>query len=357
MGLKLPLTAELVPALAGSPKNTWSVVLLLYCFFASILPVWLLLQPRDYLSSYLLFASLGGGAVGAVVAGLTGHVTIAYPAFRGWSDAQLGLLYPALFITVACGAISGFHCLVASGTTSKQLDNERSAKPVAYGGMLTEGFLAVIALATVMVLTQKPTSGHTPVGIFSEGVGQFVSVFGLSPAVGTTFGLLAVSTFLLTTLDTCTRLARFIFEELCGLRGRKGRWIGTAATLLIPAIMVFVQIPGPQGIPIPAWKAIWPAFGATNQLLGALALLVVYTWLRHEGRKAVYVLIPMIFMFVTTLTALVQLVYQNLLGPGSVFVGVVSLVMAVLAVAVLINAVGRLRTMTPVRAPEAIETA
>jgi carbon starvation protein len=143
---------------------------------------------------------------------------------------------------------------------------------------------------------------------------------------------------------------------MCGLRGRKGRWIGTAATLLIPAIMVFVKIPGPQGNPIPAWKAIWPAFGATNQLLGALALLVVYTWMRYEGRKAVYVLVPMIFMFVTTLTALAQLVYRNLWGTGSAFVGVVSLVLGILAVAVLINTVGRLRTMTPVRPTGVIET-
>jgi carbon starvation protein len=346
-GLQLPLTADLIPPVAGSAKNTWSVVLLLYCAVASILPVWLLLQPRDYLSSFLLFASLGGGAIGAVVSGLTGHTALVYPAFRGWSELQLGLLYPALFITVACGAISGFHCLVASGTTSKQLDNEQSAKPVAYGGMLTEGLLAVVALATVMVLAQKP-AGATPVAIFAQGVGRFVSVFGLSPSVGTTFGLLAVSTFLLTTLDTCTRLARFIFEELTGLRGRQGRWLGTAATLLIPAIMVFVEIPGPAGQPIPAWKAIWPAFGATNQLLGALALLVVYTWMRQEGRKAIYVLVPMIFMFVTTLIALAQLVYQNLIGTGSAFVGVVSMVLALLAVAVLVSTVLRLRTMKPV---------
>jgi carbon starvation protein len=214
--------------------------------------------------------------------------------------------------------------------------------------MLTEGLLAVVALATVMVLTKKPAGGQTPVGIFASGIGQFVSVFGLSPQVGTTFGLLAVSTFLLTTLDTCTRLARFILEELFGIRGMAGRLFCTALTLLVPAIMVFVEIPGPQGTPIPAWKAIWPAFGATNQLLGALALLVVYTWLRHEGRKAVYILLPMIFMFVTTLTALVQLVARNLFGSGSAFVGGISLVLAILAVAVLVNAVMRLRIVKPV---------
>jgi len=338
VGLKLPLTTDCVPALAGSAKNTWSVLLLIYCFAASVLPVWLLLQPRDYLSAYLLFASLAGGALGAVVSSLGGQATIQYPAFRGWSDAHLGLIYPSLFITVACGAVSGFHSMVASGTTSKQVDSERSALPVAYGAMLTEGLLAVVSLATVVVLAQKPAAGRTPVDIFAEGVGRFVSVLGLSPSVGTTFGLLAVSTFLLTTLDTCTRLARFIFEELTGLRGAAGRFLGTAATLALPAVMVFVVIPGPQGQPIPAWKAIWPAFGATNQLLAAFALLVVHTWLRHEGRRAVYIFVPMIFMFITTLIALTQLVYQNLLRQGSVFVGVLSLILWVLALVVLLNA-------------------
>lgn len=347
VGLKLPLTADIVPAVAGSAKNTWSLVLLVYCFVASVLPVWLLLQPRDYLSAYLLFASLAGGVIGAIVASLTGHVTVAYPAFVSLANPQLGLLYPALFITVACGAISGFHCMVASGTTSKQLDNERSALPVAYGGMLTEGMLAVVAVATVMVLAKPPEAGQTPVGTFAQGVGGFVSVLGLSPTVGTTFGLLAVSTFLLTTLDTCTRLARFIFEELARMRGLTGRLVGTTATVLVPGIMIFVAIPGPSGQPIPAWKAIWPAFGATNQLLGAMALLVVYTWLRHEGRKALYIFIPMVFIFITTLTALVQLVYQNLFGTGSLFVGLISLALLLLAVAVLVSTVLRLRTLKP----------
>lgn len=356
VGLKLPLTADLLPAVGGSAKHTWSLILLGYCFVASVLPVWLLLQPRDYLSAYLLFASLAGGAIGAVVAGLSGQVTVAYPAFRGWADGQLGLLYPALFVTVACGAISGFHSMVASGTTSKQLDNERSARPVAYGGMLTEGLLAVVALATVMVLASKPASSQTPVSVFAGGIGKFVSVFGFSSSVGTTFGLLAVSTFLLTTLDTCTRLARFVLEELLQLRGSVGRLLGTVLTLALPAVMIFVEIPGPQGTPVPAWKAIWPAFGATNQLLGALALLVVYTWLRHQGRRAVYILLPMIFMFATTLTALVQLVQRNLFGPGSGFVGSVSLLLAVLGVGVLVNALVRLRSL-PVANAAAAPTA
>jgi carbon starvation protein len=159
--------------------------------------------------------------------------------------------------------------------------------------------------------------------------------------------LLAVSTFLLTTLDTCTRLARFLVEELTGMRGSWGRYLGTAVTLIIPAVMVFVEIPGPNGTTLPAWRAIWPAFGATNQLLGALALLVVYTWLRHTGRKSWYVFWPMVFMFVTTLLALVMLVRRNLGPEGNVYVGIVSLALAVLAVLVLVNAVWRWR-LSPV---------
>ncbi|MCG3148374.1 MAG: Peptide transporter CstA [Verrucomicrobiae bacterium] len=345
-----PWTADQVPAWFGSAKNTWSVGLLGYCFLAAVLPVWVLLQPRDYLSSYLLVACLVGGAVGILVGGGSGSLPLEYPAFRGWRDAQLGYVFPALFITVACGAMSGFHSIVASGTTSKQLANERDARPVAYGGMLVEGVLAVVALAAVMVLAQAP-AGQTPVAVFALGMGKFLGVFGINPQLATTFGLLAVSTFLLTTLDTCTRLGRFIVQEFFGLTGTVGRYVGTAATLAIPAVMVFVQIEGPTGQPMPAWKAIWPAFGATNQLLGALALLVVYSWLRHAGRKTWYVFVPMVFMCGTTLTALTQLVYQNLLTPGgSRFIGGVSAVMGLLAVALLVNAGWRLRKLARQRA-------
>jgi carbon starvation protein len=345
IGHVMPLSADRMPAVFGSARGTWDVVLIGYCFLASVLPVWVLLQPRDYLSSYLLVACLVGGSAGVLVAGATGSATAQFPAFLGWRDAQLGYLYPALFITVACGAMSGFHSIVASGTTSKQLARETDARPVAYGAMLIEGVLALVSLAAVMILAEKP-AGQTPVAVFATGIGKFFSVFGLSAPMATTFGLLAVSTFLLTTLDTCTRLGRFLFQEFFGLRGRWGRYIGTAATLAVPAVMVFVEIPGPQGQAMPAWKAIWPAFGATNQLLGALALLVVYSWLRHTGRKAWYVFVPMVFMFATTLTALAQLVRANLfVAGGSGYIGSVSAVMGGLALALIANAIWRLRRL------------
>ncbi len=335
-----------MPALFGSAKNTWSAVLIGYCFLASILPVWILLQPRDYLSSFLLYACLAFGTVGLLLSGWTGHAAITYPAFVTWNDAQLKFLFPALFVTIACGAVSGFHSIVASGTTAKQLRDERSARPVAYGGMLVEGVLALLALSAVMVLQQRPTG--TPVAVFAGGLARFLAPLGIGPDLATTFGLLAVSTFLLTTLDTCTRLGRFIFEELFQLRGPSARLLGTAATLLVPAIVVFRRIPGPGGVLMPAWQAIWPAFGATNQLLAALALLVVYAWLRREGKRAVFVLVPMVFMCVTTLTALAQLVWSNLGGGGSALVGGLSLVLAVLAAVLIGNTFWCLRRPAPV---------
>jgi carbon starvation protein len=343
VGHLVPLNQDQIPAFLGSPKNTWSLVLLIYCFVASITPVWILLQPRDYLSSFLLMGCVGGGALGLVIGGFSGKVPILYESFRGYynTDFHLGPLFPALFITIACGAISGFHSIVASGTTSKQLKNEGSAKPIAYGGMLVEGGLAVVALAAVMILAEP--SGQHPVAVFASGIGTFFSMFGFPQGAATTFGLLAVSTFLLTTLDTCTRLARFVFQELFQLKGIVGRLLGTSASILIPALLVFKQIPGPGGTLMPVWKAIWPAFGATNQLLGALALLVVYAWLRHKGKKTLYVFLPMAFMCVTTLTALAMLAYNHLLEGGSIFVGVISLVLWVMAVMVIGNSTLTLR--------------
>lgn len=353
MGLVMPWTADHVPALFGSAKNTWSVVLLVYCFAASILPVWIMLQPRDYLSSYLLVACLVGGVVGIVLGGFDGELSVEYPAFITIKDKSLGYLYPALFITIACGAMSGFHSIVSSGTTSKQLACERHARPVAYGGMLTEGVLAVVALTTIMVMAGAPT-GKTPTLIFGDGIGRFVGVFGIDPTVGATFGVLAVSTFLLTTLDTCTRLGRFIFEELTGLRGVTGRYLATAATLIVPSILVFVEVEDPANPTsnIPAWKVFWPAFGATNQLLGALALMSVFAWLRHTGKRTWYVVAPMAFMAVTTLVALGQLVYVRLTPPVNMvngFVGVMSLLMAVMAVMLFGNTFWRMFGRTPTR--------
>ncbi len=343
VGRHIPLAADGVPPLFGSPRNTWNAVLLVYCLVASLTPVWVLLQPRDYLSSFLLFFCLLGGISGLLVSGWTGRVDIAYPAFISFHHPGLGFLFPALFITIACGAISGFHSIVASGTTAKQLRDERSAKRISYGAMLVEGVLAVVALSAVMILVEAP-EGVTPVAVFASGIGRFFSVFGLPPETGMTFGLLAVSTFLLTTLDTCTRLARFVFEELFELEGAGGRVMSTLATLAIPAVVVFMEVRGPGGVRMPAWMAVWPAFGSTNQLLAALALLVGFVWLKSLGRKTWFVFLPMVFMSVTTLTALGQLAYVNLAKEGSPLLGVLSILLMLLALSLIIDTAWRLGT-------------
>jgi carbon starvation protein len=331
-GQKLPLALPL-----ADPGQAWDFILLGYCLLASVLPVWLLLQPRDYLSSYLLYACLLGGLVGIIAGGGALPAGVApLPALVAWSDANLGMLFPAMFITIACGACSGFHSIVASGTTAKQLSSESQAKPIAYGGMITEGVLAVLAIATVMLLGSQGARGMEPTLVFAAGIGHMLGAVGIDPALGTHFGALAVSTFLLTTLDTCTRLARYVLEELFGLkRGSRTAIVGaTLATLALPLLLTQITLYLPNGEPAPAWRVVWPVFGATNQLLGALAMLVVTAWLRNQGKRYAFVAVPMVFMFTVTLVALVQLVWRY--GPGTI-VGGIGAVLFVLAAVLLVE--------------------
>lgn len=345
LGSLFPCTADRVPAVLGSAKNFWALMLMIYCLFAAMLPVWVLLQPRDYLASYLLYACLFGGAIGLLIYGITGHAASSYPVFIGFTSAKLGFIFPALFVTIACGAVSGFHSVVASGTSAKQLAKESDALRIGYGSMLVEGMLALLAVATVMIISGSVPAGQTPVVTFGNGLGTFVETFGIPAEFAKTFAMLAVSTFLLTTLDSCTRLARFLIEEIFGLGNRLvSRLSSTVAVLVLPALVAFQQFPGPDGKPVPAWQAIWPVFGACNQLLAALALLVIFTWLRRSGKRAFYVAVPMIFMFVTTFTALVQLIGDNLLVEGRPLdirhiIGGVSLMLLILAVIILLDTV------------------
>lgn len=341
-GSQFPLLAKVLPVVAyDDPKYTWCIILLIYCFAASITPVWVLLQPRDYLSSFLLYACLIGGGIGLVIAAFDGQTPIQYPGFIDWwkdGEQHTGFIFPLLFITVACGAISGFHSIVASGTSSKQLHNERDAKPIAYGGMLVEGVLALLALAAVMLYAKDAeVLSQTPTKIFASGIGAFAEALHIPQKVGQQFGLLAISTFLLTTLDTGTRLSRFIFEEFFNLRHKRWRYLSTLASLMLPAIIVFLRFPDPDkaGQFIPAWQYIWPVFGATNQLLAALALLVVFAWLGHSKKKRLFVFLPMVFMLASTLTMLVQLTYQNLfLEQKQLIVGGTCLLLLILAILV-----------------------
>jgi carbon starvation protein len=326
LGQQIPISPQAIPAIIhNQPEKTWALILIVYCLVASTTPVWILLQPRDYLSSFLLYASLLGGIIGIVFGGFD----IAYPATTSWTAAQLGPLFPMLFVTVACGACSGFHSLVASGTTSKQINKESDARPIGYGGMLTEGLVAVIALATVAMLPKADAlAGKAPLVVYGTGMSRFLSVFGLPEKIGFSFGLLALSTFILTTLDTATRLGRYIFEEFFQLKGLAARYFSTLATLALPTIFVLITLKDLQGNPIPAWKAIWPVFGATNQLLAGLVLLVVAVWLRKSGKHTVFIIGPMIFMNVMTVTALILLLNQYRLSA----VGIIAGVLLVLAI-------------------------
>ncbi len=348
LGLEIPLQA-------GS--NLWLWLLMGYIFIASITPVWALLQPRDYLNSFLLFALLGGAVVGIVVQ----QPVIRLPAFTGFTNSQLGFMFPVLFVTVACGAISGFHSLVSSGTTAKQLNSEQDARVVGYGGMLTEGLLAVVALATAAVLTSGDYVARFaagPITIFSEGVGGFVSSLGIDPVVGTSFAALAVSAFALTTLDTGTRLGRYAFAELfthattTSADGEAASAGSAASTTAPPSPPAWTQnrLIG-SGLIVAAsallafsgqWQVIWPIFGSANQLLAALALLAVSAWLARLGKRALFTRIPMYFMFAVTLSALITFAYQNL-ADGKIFMGFLSILLFTLAVVLAILAFRSLR--------------
>jgi len=330
VGQLIPIPPEVVPRLIGdNPAKTWSIFLVIYCFVASTTPVWILLQPRDYLSSFLLYASVLGSFFGILLGGFA----ISYPAFTVWSDPQLGPLFPILFITVACGACSGFHATVASGTSSKQLDKESDARLIGYGAMLVEGIVAVVSLAAVAMLAKGDAlTAKPPLVIYGTGMSKFLSVFGIPAKLGFSFGLLALSTFILTTLDTATRLGRYIFEEFFNLKDTRWRYMSTLATLVLPTIFVLITIRDNSGNPIPAWKVIWPIFGATNQLLAGLVLLVVAVWLRKIGKKSGFVLLPMVFMNLMTIFALVLLLRQYGLSAVGIIAGVL-LVLALVLVA------------------------
>lgn len=303
-----------LPRLLGDARETWSVLLLVYCFIASVTPVWALLHPRDYLSSFLLYLAVFGGGVGLLIGSYTGTVAASYPAFVNPADPvfsqvpHLGPLFPILFITIACGACSGFHSIVASGTTSKQVACESDARRIGYGGMLTEGVVAVISLSCVMMMGFSAQAlGQNPVTVYARGMGQFLNAFGIPLQVGSMLGLLTLSTFLLTTLDTCTRLGRYVLQEFFAWDNTiaANRVKATLLTLVIPVVMAYTTYTTPSGQVLPVWRAIWPVFGSTNQLLAGLALLAVTFWMKRTGRKWGFVAVPTGFMIAMTMTALV----------------------------------------------------
>jgi carbon starvation protein len=276
---------------------TWGVLILAYCVVASLTPVWVLLQPRGYLGGFVLYMALAAGVVGIFLGGFE----VQQPAFKGFTaPGPTGALFPFLFVTIACGACSGFHGLVCSGTTSKQIARESHCRPVGYGGMLLEALVAVIALATVMIATGPELAGKAPGAVYGGGLGRFLAV-----VIGeehlffaTTFGAMAFSTFVFDTLDVSTRLGRYILQELTGWSSRAGAIFATVATALVPLLFLLAAGEG-------AYRFFWVLFGTSNQLLAALSLLGISVWLRRTGRPSLFVVAPMAFVMTITLWSLV----------------------------------------------------
>lgn len=296
LGPRLP--AQLLNFFGNISVKQWDVFLLIYCFLASVIPVWLLLQPRGYLGGWLLYLVVIIGLIGA----LFGGFKIEYPAFNtvGLKSLVNGkLIFPILFITVACGACSGFHGIVSSGTTSKQLAKESDARIIGYGAMLMEGVVAVLALATLMRLPAGVEALKTdPNIIYADGLARYLGLVGVNFNVAFPFALLAFSTFVYDTLDVCTRLARYIFQELIGWQTKTGIFFSGIITLLLPFLfLIFTKEKG--------YLVAWPIFGTSNQLLASLILLAVSVWLIKNGKKAIYVILPMFFMLVMTLWSLI----------------------------------------------------
>ena len=300
--------------------DVWMWIIGVYILIASVAPVWILLQPRDYLSSFLLYGMMIIAFVGVLGAGIMGQNTaLEIPMFTEWKDPMTGLgtMFPALFVTIACGAISGFHSLVGSGTTSKQLDHERDAKPIAYGGMLIECALALISLCAVGYVWADYVAGtRTPTVVFASGLSGMVSTIpglGGTKDVIYTLLVLTVSAFCLTSLDTATRLARYMFQEFWLKPGETYKDVtGIKATLCNPIVATAITVVLGVGLGMTGYSKIWPLFGAANQLLAGLALLTVCAWLGNIGRNNKMFYIPMVFMMIVTIWSLFQTVTNRI---------------------------------------------
>jgi len=355
---------------AVQAKNIWVFVLFVYCFVASTLPVWLLLQPRDYLNSYLLYAMLAIGLTAVCVTCPTLNIN----AFSGISvksasGGSVMHLFPLLFVTVACGACSGFHALVASGTTSKQISSEAHIRPIGYGCMLLEGVVALLALVAVAWRSQPDLvaglAGGKPVVLFAQGLASFCGKLGLPEKTSESFMLLAVAAFLMTSVDACTRLARFVWQELWSTASSAGEDAPEArrpsafvrlncnmyfATAVVVAIGVYLLVLNPSMA-----SNLWTMFASANQMLASLTLLTATLWLFKNRLKFWIVALPMCFMLVTSGTAVFQLFMANVdkwMRQGFAAGGVTAIgagVLFVLAVVLLVLGALKIRRLVRMR--------
>jgi carbon starvation protein len=321
------------------------VVIAVYTLFACQAPVWFILQPRDFVNVQILYAGMAALAVGLVVSGLHG-ATVAYPVTNvAVGTAKLGPVWPFLFITVACGAISGFHALVAGGTSSKQLAREGQAKVIGYGGMLLEGMLAVLVLTAIgsslaytdyMAIVWPDVGKGNPILGFAFAVGNLLhNSFGISLALGSVLGILVVEGFLITTLDSAVRLNRYLFEELWKTVLKsppaimRKFWFNSGLSVALMLLLAWSE----------GWKGIWPLFGATNQLLAALTLITATVWLHRAGKKSWFTLLPAMLMLVTTIAALGYKLFTDYLPGQKFLLATTDLVLMALTVGVLVLSV------------------
>lgn len=332
----------------------WMIIISVYTLFACQAPVWLILQPRDFVNVQILYGGMAALAVGLVAAGL-GGATVEYPVSNlAVGTEKMGPVWPFLFITVACGAISGFHALVAGGTSSKQLAREGQAKAIGYGGMLLEGMLAVLVIAAIgsslsyseyMAIVWPEVGGGNPILGFAYSVGHLLNnTFGLSLALGSVLGILVVEGFLVTTLDSAVRLNRYLFEELWHTlfanppKVMRSFWFNSGLSVVLMLLLAWSE----------GWKSIWPLFGSTNQLLAALTLIAVTVWLHRAGKKSWFTLAPALVMIVTTVAALCYKLFTDYLPNQKMLLAATDLLLLALAVGVFFLSV---RQFSPLGAP------
>ncbi|MFZ2445658.1 MAG: carbon starvation CstA family protein [Syntrophobacteraceae bacterium] len=334
VGMEYPVTIS---------SSTWMIILCFYTFLAAGIPVWIILQPRDFTNSFLLYGGVVALFVASIAAGIKG-VTFSAPLTNfAAGSAKLGPVWPFLFITVACGAISGFHSLVAGGTSSKQISKESEVRKIGYGGMLLEGLLAigvVVAVGCGLSFSEYtnivfPTAAgvkSNPILAFAAGTGGLLDKgLGIPPVYGTIFGILLVEGFVVTTLDTAVRLNRYLFEELWQVmftnvpKIMKGYIFNSALCVLLMYLLAYNN----------AFLVIWPAFGSSNQLLASLALIAVSVWLVNKGKNAVFTMIPAIFMMITTLYSLVHLLFNTYLPKQNYMMSTVAVLLLILSLGVI----------------------
>ena len=323
VGMQLPIYAT---------KTAWIYIIMAYLFLASVLPMWLLMQPRDYMTTFMLLGMIIGAVVGVLVA----HPTMQLNAFNGFVAADGSALFPTLFVTIACGAVSGFHSLVSSGTSSKTISNEKDMKMVGYGAMVLESLLGIIALVVVGAVAVGGTKPDgTPFAIFSSGVAGFLETLGVPVQVATVFMTMCVSALALTSLDSVARIGRMSFQELFYpdstdpasmspvQRVLTNKYFATVITLFFGYLLT-----------LGGYNNVWPLFGSANQLLAALVLIALAVFLKTTGRTGWTLYIPMFLMLIVTFTALVQkmiaLVTNFAAGTATLLVDGLQLIVAVL---------------------------